>query len=228
LLFTPTLDNFIKIFQEPLDFWPKIVNTVIVVLVTVVISTPLAAMGAYAFSRYRFRGRNILFVVVLATQFVPAVVILMPYFTMFRRLGLYDTLFALIVVYVASAVPYGIWMIKGFMDALPREVEEAALVDGCNELGVLRHVTIPLSAPGVMITVTMTVIARWNEFLWAFILTKRDALTVMIGVYNTVTMKGIVWGQLSAGSMLVMIPVFLLSLRIRNYFIQGLTMGAVK
>lgn len=228
LLFTPTLQNFVYIFAEPLNFWPKIVNTVIVVLVTVFISTPLAAMGAYAFSRYRFRGRNALFVLILATQFVPAVVIIMPYFSMFRQLKLLDTLIALIIVYVATGVPYGIWMIKGFMDALPREVEEAALVDGCNELQVLRHVTLPLAAPGIMITVTMSVIGRWNEFMWAFLLTKREAQTLMIGVYNTLSMKGLMWGQLSAGGVLVMVPVFILSLRIRNYFIQGLTMGAVK
>jgi multiple sugar transport system permease protein len=211
-----------------LNFGPKILNTIIVTAVTVSITIPFAAMAAYVFSRYTFRANTALFVAILATQFIPPIVVVIPFFSLFRQLGLIDNVIALIIVNLAVTTPYAIWLIKGFVDAMPPEIEEAAFVDGCNELKVLRYVTVPLIMPGVMIAAIFTFIAVWNEFLFAFVLTHSKAQTLMIGLLNTQGVIGIIWEQMAAGGLLVMVPVFLFSLKIRNHFVQGLTMGAVK
>ncbi len=228
VFFEPTFQNFQIIFSQPLDFGPKLLNTVILSVVTVAITIPLAAMAAYVFSRYSFRGDTLLFVGVLATQFVPPIIVVIPFFTLFRDLRLLDTLLALVIVNLAITTPYAIWLIKGFVDALPSEVEEAAFVDGCNEFNVLRHVTIPLVMPGIMVAAVFTFIAVWNEFLFAFILTRSDAQTLMIGLLNTQGVIGIMWEQMAAAGILVLVPVILFSFKIRNHFVQGLTLGAVK
>lgn len=229
IFFTPTLQNFVTIFTPPLSFGPLLLNSIIVALTTVLISTPLAMMAAYAFSRYRFRGNNALLVWVLTTQFIPSVVVAVPFFNLFRTLGLVDTRTGLIILNLSFVLPYAIWMIKGFVDAMPVELEEAALVDGCTEAQMIRRVVVPLVLPGVIVAAVFSFIAAWNEFLFAFIMTRTEAArTLQIGLTNTNTSEGVRWEWMSATGLLVMVPIFILSLLIRKHFVQGLTMGAVK
>jgi multiple sugar transport system permease protein len=228
LFFVPTLDNFITIFSDPLNFGPLLLNSVIIGTATIAIAIPVGLMAAYAFSRYNFVGNSVLLVWVLATQFIPSVVIVIPFYNLFRNLKLYDTHIALIVLNLSIVLPYAIWMIKGFVDTLPVEVEEAALVDGCNEPGILRHVTFPLVLPGVIVTSVFSFITAWNEFIFAFIMTRSNAKTLQVGLLNTSTVRGVQWELMSATGIIVMIPIFILSLLIRKYFVQGITMGAVK
>ena len=185
-------------------------------------------MGAYAFSRYRFRGSDLLLVAVLASQFLPGVVVILPFFIQFRNLGLLDTRTAIIIVHLSFAIPFATWLLKGFIDALPEEIEEAALVDGANEWKALRYVTVPLLMPGIVTAAVFTFILSWNEFLFAFILTKNKAQPMMVGLKGLVETFGIPWELLSAAGILIMAPIFILSLSIRRYFVEGLTMGAVK
>ena len=230
LFFDPTVENFVKLFDgKPYNFAPLIRNSVIVAVATVAIAIPLSALLAFAFSRYRFIGKNILLVFVLVTQFLPAVVVVIPYFIQFRNLGMLDTQPALIIMHLTMAIPFATWLLKGFIDSLPTEVEDAALVDGCNEFQVLRHITIPMAMPGVVTATALTFIQSWNEFLFAFILTKTDkARPMMVGLMGLNETQGVAWEKMAAASLFVMIPVFILSLSIRRYFVQGLTMGAVK
>lgn len=229
VFFTPTLQNFVKIFQEPLSFGPLLWNSVVIAVVTVLISTPLALMAAYAFSRYRFMGNNALMIWVLTTQFLPQVVITIPFFNLFRNLGLIDTRTGLVILNLAVALPYAIWMIKGFVDGMPIELEEAALVDGCSETQMLRHVVLPLVMPGVLVAAVFSFISAWNEFIFALIMTRTAAArTLQIGLMSTVSAEGVRWEWMSATGLIVMVPILVLSLLIRNHFIQGLTMGAVK
>ena len=230
LFFDPTLQNFSRLFDKnPYNFAPMIRNSIIVALSTVAIAIPLASMAAFAFSRYRFFAKDILLVVVLATQFLPAVVVLLPYFIQFRNLGLLDTKISLVIMHLTMAIPFATWLLKGFIDSLPTEIEEAAMVDGCNEIQILLYVTLPLAMPGVITATVLTFIQSWNEFLFAFILTKTDsARPMMVGLMGLSEIEGIAWEKMAAASLFVMIPVFVLSLSIRRYFIQGLTMGAVK
>ena len=204
-------------------------NSLIVAVGTVAIAVPVSAMLAFAFSRYQFFGRDVLLVFVLVTQFLPAVVLVIPYFIQFKNLGMLDTLPALIIMHLTSAIPFATWLLKGFMDSIPLEIEDAALVDGCNEFQVLRHVTIPVAIPGVVTAMALTFIQSWNEFFFAFILTKTDkARPMMVGLMGLNETQGIAWEKMAAASLFIMIPVFIISLSIRRYFVQGLTMGAVK
>jgi multiple sugar transport system permease protein len=228
VIFEPTSENFRLLFDEPFNFTPLIVNSIIISVATVLLAVPLGTMAAYAFSRYSFRGKDVLLVSVLASQFLPAVVIILPYFIQFRNLGLLDTRTGLIILHVAFTIPFATWLIKGFADSLPREIEEAALVDGATELHVLRYVTAPLLMPGIITVAALAFISSWNEFLFAFILTTDKARPMMVGLVNLIGMGGTPWERLAAAGLLVMVPVFLISLSIRRYFIEGLTMGAVK
>ncbi|MDQ2999324.1 MAG: carbohydrate ABC transporter permease, partial [Chloroflexota bacterium] len=228
VFFTPTLQNFVTIFQPPLSFGPLLLNSIIIAMATVLISTPLALMAAYAFSRYRFVGNTSLMIWVLATQFIPQVVITIPFFNLFRTVGLVDTRTGLVILNLAVALPYAIWMIKGFVDGMPIELEEAALVDGCSEVGMLRRIVVPLVMPGVLVAAVFSFITAWNEFIFALIMTRTEsARTLQVGLMSTVGAEGIRWDWMSATGMIVMVPIFILSLLIRKHFVQGLTMGAV-
>jgi multiple sugar transport system permease protein len=194
----------------------------------VAIAIPLAAAAAYVISRHRFRGRDMLFVAILATQFVPAVVVAIPFFALFRSAGLIDTPWALVIVYLSFTLPYAIWMLRGFFDALPVEIEEAAYIDGCNELQTLRYVTVPLVMPGILVSAVFAFISAWNEFFFALILTRSDAVTLPVGIQTITGVRGPLWEQLAAGGMVVMVPILVMSLFIRRYFVQGITVGALK
>ncbi|MEM7342652.1 MAG: carbohydrate ABC transporter permease [Chloroflexota bacterium] len=226
--FAPTLDSFRAIFQDPLSFGPLTINSLIISACTVLIALPLAVMAAYAFSRYTFRGQQPLLLWVLITQFLPPVVVVLPFFALFRQLQLVDTRMGLIWINLSIVLPYSIWMIKGFVDALPTEIEEAALIDGCNEFQTIRYITLPLLAPSIITAGVFSFITTWNEFLFALILTRQEARTLTIGLLSTNTATGIRWDWMSATGLIVMIPVFILSMAIRKNFVQGMTMGAVK
>ena len=228
LRFAPTLDSFRAIFQDPLAFGPLTVNSLIISTSTVLIALPLAVMAAYAFSRYTFKGHRPLLIWVLVTQFLPPVVVVLPFFALFRQLQLVDTKIGLIWINLSIVLPYSIWMIKGFVDALPTEIEQASLIDGCNEFQTLRYITLPLLAPSIITAGVFSFIITWNEFLFALILTRQEARTLTIGLLSTNTATGIRWDWMSATGLIVMIPVFILSLTIRKHFVQGMTMGAVK
>lgn len=228
LLFTPTLENFSRIIEPPYSVLDKLLNSLIVAGVTVMISLPLATCAAYSFSRFRMNGERAMLITILATQFVPAVVIVLPFFLMFRSLGILDTKFALILVDVAIVMPFATWMVKGFIDGIPIETEEAALVDGSTRLQVIRNVVIPMAAPGIITAGIFSFIIAWNEFLFALILTRRDALTLPIGLQLFSGEEGVLWNLLAAAGLLIMAPMIVLALSVQKHFVQGMTMGAVR
>ena len=228
LLFTPTLDNFKAVFAPPYYLGRKLVNSTIVAFITVLIAIPAATTAAYAFSRFRMIGETSMLVTVLATQFVPAVVIILPFFVMFRDLGLLDTRIGLIIVNLAIVMPFAIWMIKGFIDGIPLDTEEAAMIDGSSRLQVIRNIVLPMAAPGLLTAGIFCFIISWNEFLFALILTNKDSVTLPIGLALFKAEEGDLWNLLSAAGIIIMVPMFILALIIRNYFVQGMTMGAVR
>ena len=146
-----TFENFKIIFQDPYYLHEKLLNSTLIAFFTVIIAIPLATMAAYSFSRFRLKGERIMFVTILATQFVPAVVIVLPFFILFRDLGILDTRLALVLVNLSLIMPFAIWMIKGFMDSIPIETEEAAMVDGSSRIQVIINVVVPMALPGVII-----------------------------------------------------------------------------
>lgn len=228
LFFQPTFDNYRQIFSAPVSLGGRVWISALVSFLTVAITVPLGAAAAYVLSRHQFRGRETLFLVILVTQFVPAVVVAIPFFTLFRGLNVIDTPVALVVVYLSFTLPYAIWMLRGFFDALPVEVEEAAAIDGCNEVQTLRYVTLPLVMPGVLVSAVFAFISAWNEFFFALILTRQEAVTLPVGILTITGVRGPMWEQLSAAGMIVLVPILIMSLFIRKYFVQGITVGAVK
>lgn len=228
LLFKPTLQNFAHIFGPQYNITPYLVNTIIVALGTVVIAVPLAMLAAYAFSRYDFFGKDLVLILLIATQFIAPVVIVIPFFNLYRNVGLMDSRIGLIILYLSFSLPFAVWMIKGFIDALPTEIEEAAVVDGCTPFQVLRYVTFPLIKPGVITAAIFAFIGAWNEFLFALVTTTSNkTLTVAMMIF-AFQLEGVEWQTMSAIGVIVMIPVFILSLTIRDHFVEGITMGAVK
>ena len=228
LFFKPTLQNFVAVFELPYDLGSKLLNSTIVAFVTVVFAIPIGTMAAYSFSRFRLKGETAMLVTILATQFVPAVVIILPFFVMFRNIGLLDTRLGLILVNLAIVMPFAIWMIKGFIDGIPLDTEEAAMVDGSSRLQVIRNIVLPMAAPGLLTAGIFCFIIAWNEFLFALILTNKYAVTLPIGLALFKAEEGDLWNLLSAAGIIIMVPMFVLALIIRKYFVQGMTMGAVR
>ena len=228
LNFEPTLQNFITVFSAPWNLGSMVMNSVIVASVTVAISVPCAALAAYSFSRFRVKGRKFLFFLILSTQFIPAVVIVLPFFVMFRQLDLLDTRIALIIVNLAIVTPFVIWMIKGFIDAIPQDSEEAAMIDGASRLRVIKDIVLPMAAPGIMTSSIFCFILTWNEFLFALILSRRDAVTLPVGLVSFRTERGDLWELMSAAGVMITVPIFIMALFIQKHFTRGMTAGAVK
>ena len=227
-LFDPTVENFLIIFQPPWSLGRRIVNSAVVAAATVGIAIPVAALAAYSFSRFDFLFKRGLFYAILATQFVPAVVIILPFYLMFRDLGLLDTRSGLVLVNLAIVTPFAVWMLKGFFDAVPVECDEAALIDGASRLAIIRLVVVPMAWPGVIVAAVFCFILAWNEFIFALILTRADAVTLQVGLASFRTERGDVWELMAAAGILITIPAAIAATLIQKHFVSGLTGGAVK
>lgn len=248
LIFAPTLENFEIIFSDTSvlinegtdrergevgrNMIPNVFNSVIVSGATILIAIPLATLAAYAFSRFQFLGNGVLLIWILTTQFIPAIVVAIPFFTLFRNVVIFGkpllgTQLGLIIVNMSIVLPYAIWMIKGFVDALPGEIEEAAFVDGCNDFQILFFISLPLIRPGVLVASVFAFIMSWNEFLYALII-GREMRTMQVALMTTSGARGIMWEQMAAAGLVVMAPIFILAMFIRQNVVDGLTMGAVK
>ncbi len=226
-IFTPTFENYRIIFDQ-FEFGTLLLNSLIVCIGVVLVTVPFAGLGAYALARFRIPGKRALLVLILATQFFPPVVMVLPYFSIFRDLQLLDSYTALIIINLTRTIPFCMWLLYGFMDGLPVEIEEAAMVDGCSELQIFRRVTGPLAVPGFITAAIFAFILSWNEFLYAFLIGTREKRTAIIGLVNTVGERDVLWEQMSAAGMVVMIPMLFMAYAIRKYFVEGITMGAVK
>jgi multiple sugar transport system permease protein len=227
LFFTPTLENFRLIFEPPWNIGQKLLNSLLVSLTTVAVATPAAMAAAYSFSRFDLLMKRGLFVL-LATQFIPAVVVVLPFYLLFRDLGLIDTRIALVLVNLSIVTPFATWMIKGFIDGIPIDSEEAAMVDGATRLRAMIDVVVPMILPGVIVAAVFAFILTWNEFLFALILTREDAVTLPIGIVKFRLERGDLWELMAAAGIIITIPTVFLALVIQRHFVRGLTGGAVR
>ncbi|MCX0272417.1 carbohydrate ABC transporter permease [Nocardia zapadnayensis] len=228
VLFRPSLDNFRAIIGGQNDLVGPMWNSIIVAVVTTVIAVPLSMLAAYGFSRYKFPGAKPILLGIVATQFIPGVAIALPFLTMYRDLGLLDTHLALIVTNLAIVVPYNTWLLKGFVDGLPIEIEEAGRLDGCGQLALLWRVVTPLAAPGIFVGVVFSFLLSWNEFLFPTFLARSNAVTLPVSLMTLDQPDGVLWGQMAAAGLLVMVPMIVLATLVRKHFAQGMTLGAVK
>ncbi|MCR3722198.1 MULTISPECIES: carbohydrate ABC transporter permease [Prauserella salsuginis group] len=228
LVFTPSLENFSAVLGGASDLSGALVNSVLIGVATTVVAVPLALLAAYGFSRYRFPGHRSMLLAIVATQFIPGVAIALPFLTLFRSLGLIDTHLALVVVNLSIVVPYITWLLKGFVDGLPTEIEEAARIDGCGQVALLWRVITPLAAPGIFVSAVFSFLLAWNEFLFPTFLSRSDATTLPVALMTLVLPEGVAWGQMAAAGLLVMAPMLVMAFLVRKHFAEGMTMGAVK
>lgn len=228
-----TLANYIELLfgrpGRPTEFYLWIWNSLIITMTTATVGLLLSATAAYAFSRFRFPGRNAGLIFLLSTQMFPAAMLLLPLFIMIARLGLINSYLGLVIAYSVTAVPFSIWMLKGYYDTIPRDLEEAALIDGASYLGVLWHIIRPLSTPALAIAFLFNFMSSWNEYIVArIILTKREMYTWPLGLWTFTEQYTVLWGKFAAASILVAVPVTLLFLYSSRWLVSGLTLGATK
>jgi len=206
-------------------------NSVVVAGGSTLLSVVVGTMGAYSLSRFRLPfGLNAhISFWILSTRMFPPIVSIVPLFLIMRSLDLVDTRLALILAYSVFNLPFVVWMMKGFFDELPRELEESALIDGDTPFGAFRRIILPLVRPGLAATAVFCLIVAWNEFLFALVLTQTEAaLTLPVGIANQVTQYEIRWGAMSAAGVVAMIPLFVFALLVQRHLVRGLSYGAVK
>jgi multiple sugar transport system permease protein len=224
----PTLEAYIQILiwgNFPIWF----LNSTIISLGTALLSTLIGAFAAYGFSRFNFSGRATLIGIILASQMLPGVLLVGPYFKMLTTIGLYNTYPGLILAFTTITLPFSTWVLKGFTDTVPEELDDAALIDGCSPMGTFFRVVMPLIAPGMVATVVFAFLLSWGDLLWVLVLTSGEKMTtVTLGLTRLVTQFRIIWPQLMAGSMVGALPPLILYLLLQNYLVEGLTAGAVK
>lgn len=201
-------------------------NSLIIAGVTTAVSIALGFPAAYGFSRFRVGGTTLPFWV-LSLRFLPGIVPCVAFYVLFRALGLLDTHLGIIIAHLLITLPFSIWLFKVFLDAVPRDLEEAALVDGCTYYQIVSRIVLPIASPSIAVVALFSFTWSWNEFMMALILTKSQAYTlpVMIAGFRG---AGMIWGGVSAGALLALIPAVILAIFFQKYLVAGLTMGAVK
>jgi multiple sugar transport system permease protein len=226
-LFVPTVEHYLALFESA-DFQRYLTNTLIVASCTSALATVIGFLSAYSFTRFTYRGSSFLPLFYLVIRMVPRISLVLPFYVILSQIGLLNTKLALISSYTTFALPFGIWMMIGFLKELPVDLEEAAQVDGCNRWQVLAKVVVPLAAPGIATTAIFAFLLGWNEFLFSLILGGTESRTLPVMVAGFETDRGIRWGQLSAAAMSIMLPVVAVALLLQRHIVHGLTMGAVK
>jgi arabinogalactan oligomer/maltooligosaccharide transport system permease protein len=223
-----TLDSYKQLFTEQ-PFLRWLGNSLLVSLAVTVTGVALASIGGYAFSRFRFVGRQAMMLSILTTQMFPATMLMLPLYLMIAKLGLINTYIGLCVFYASTALPFCVWQMKGFYDTIPPSLEEAARIDGCSRWTAFRCVILPLATPGLVITALFSFMSSWSEYLVAAqILQDRDKFTLPLGLKSFQSSMSTQWGLYAAASILVSIPVVIVFVALSRYLVSGLTLGSVK
>jgi N,N'-diacetylchitobiose transport system permease protein len=230
----PTLRHFTNAIHKPY-FWADVKNTVIIVLVAVGVAMVLAFFAAVALEKYRFTGRKAFLVLLIGVQMIPGIGLIIPLYVLladvpFVGLNLVNKLTGVMVVYISAVLPFSVWTLRGFLMGIPKELEEAAMVDGSSRLGAFVRILLPLVAPGLVATSVFAFITSWNEYIFARLLLNdqsKQTITVWLSYY-TGSSKATDWGGLMAASTLIAIPVVIFFLLVQRRIAFGLTAGAVR
>ena len=220
-------DNYAEVIVDP-DTLSYFLNSAIVALGSTALSLAIGVPAAYVISRYRFRGATDFAFWILTTRMAPPVAVLIPFFVMYVTLGLNDTHIGLVFAHVALNLAIVVWLLRGFFEDLPFELEEAAFMDGATHFQAFRQISLPLAAPGIGAVGILSFLFSWNEFLFALVLADEAVRTVPVGIYGFVGFQTIAWGNLSASAVLMILPVVLFITVFQRSLIRGLTLGAVK
>jgi multiple sugar transport system permease protein len=210
------------------EFLKYLVNSLIISVTSTFLSIVLGVLAAYAFSRFKIRGESDLLFFILSTRMLPPVVVTIPIFLMYRALGLFDTHFGLILLYTAFNLSFSVWLLKGFIDEIPKEYEEAALVDGYTRLQAFRKIVLPQAATGIAATTVFSFIFAWNEYAFALMLTSNVARTAPPSLPSRIGTGVVEWSTIAAGSLAFLIPAVILTFALRKHLLRGVTFGAIR
>lgn len=224
--FRPTTVHYRALFTQA-DFGRYMTNSVTAAVGSAIISVVFGTTAAYAISRGRFRGKRDLYFWIISTRMAPVVAVTVPLYAIFKGLNLLNSVPGLILAYTVFNLPFAIWILKGFFDAVPYEIEEAYMVDGHSRSQALRKI-LPLVVPGLAAVVVLCILLAWNDFIFAAVMGGEAAKTLPVATQALKTASGIEWGQIMAAGVVTVAPMLLLGVVIRKYMVQGLTMGAVK
>ncbi|WQO66128.1 carbohydrate ABC transporter permease [Sinorhizobium medicae] len=222
-----SLDNYARLLQQT-SFLGNMLDSLIIACGTVVLGLAMAVTAAYAFSRFRFAGRKLLMLQFLLINMFPIVLLILPLFVLMRKAGILDTHFGLILANATVAIPFAVWMLTSYVGAIPKSLDEAAMIDGCSRLSALRRVVLPLTMPGIISTGIYIFITAWNEYLYALTLGGKNVRPVTVAIQTLIGEYQIEWGLLAAGAVVGAMPATILFLLVQRRLIGGLTQGAVK
>ena len=226
--FSPTLKNYQSLLQYD-GFWRIYFNTILITFCTTVLCLIVGSLAAYALARTpRFRGRNSLEILMIIVRALPGIVIILPLYNLSSYLGLYDKIWALIFIYAGFNIPFAIWLMTNFFDQVPIEIEDAARVDGANNVQLFVRVLLPLVAPGLVATGVFVALLSWNEFLIPIIMAGEDSKTLPILVSSFISNRTLDWGPMAAAATFALIPIIIFTVVIQKWLVVGLSGGAVK
>jgi len=227
LLFNPTLDNFKVAFLDK-NFLLNMKNSLIVTSFTTFFSLVIGLPSAYAFSRFPFRGDKFFYYYLLGTRFTPIIVLALPLYLIMKSLNLTNSYTGIIIAHTAFNLAFVVWMMKGFFDTIPLEVDEAARMDGCSWFKVFMKIALPLTKSGIAATAVFCAINSWNEFLMALVLSGMDTQTLPVAIPGLLTPQGTYWGQIAAVGTVITLPVLIFTIIVQKHMVKGMTMGAIK
>ncbi|MDA8217457.1 MAG: carbohydrate ABC transporter permease [Dehalococcoidales bacterium] len=223
-IFEPTLNNYAEVFAK-VPFFSYAINSVIVSASATVLGLVLGLPAAYSIARWK---QSRLAIAILTSRMVPWISFLLPWYLLFSQTAMIDTYQALILTHLIITMPMIIWLMIGFFEDLPSELEDAALIDGCSRLGVFMRICVPLASPGIVASAILGLIYSWNNFIFALILAGRKTMTLPVAVYSFMSYTEVNWGGITAAATLIALPVLVLTFAIQRYLIKGLALGGVK
>lgn len=224
--FEPTINTYIKLLSG--DSLASFKNSIIVSLSSVALGLVIGLPAAYVLARMKFKAKNQVNFFILSMRMAPAFAFLIPYYLIFRTLGLVDSYLALILINLTITIPFSIWLLEGMIMDMPREIEEAAMVDGCTPTGVIWRMVIPMMAPSIAATAILNFVFCWNEFFFALIISGNNTRTVPVMLTSLIGLMGVDWVKMSAAGTLAIIPTIILALLAQKYLVKGLMLGAIK
>jgi multiple sugar transport system permease protein len=226
-IFIPTLQNYIDVIQDP-RIARFLVNSLVIALSATFFGLVIGAPAAYVLARHRFRFDSKIAFWILATRFTPPIAMLIPFFVIFYNLGLLGTHVGLIIAHIGINLAMIVWILRGFFQDLPRDLEDASFIDGAGRFQSFLRIILPLALPGIAAVGILTFLSSWNEFLFSMVLGGNEVMTVPVGIYAYIGFEQIEWGKLSAAATLMLAPVIVFILLFQRQLVRGLTLGAVK
>ena len=223
-----TFNNYVFVLTDP-NLVRSLINSFVVSVGSTALSVVVSALGGYAFARFEFKGKNVIMSIILGLFMIPVVINIIPLYNMLSNIGMLNSPISLILTFQILIIPLNILLFKNYFETIPKELEDAALIDGCSRLGVLKRITIPLSIPGFAIAAVLSFRFSWNEFILPIVLANRpDSAVFQVALYQFISIYRIQWGYLTAGITLAIIPVLVLMLSFQKQMIKGLTIGAIR